>query len=98
VLGDSGLKVGQGQLEGTDCEEFEGPCVEGSDDEVEVLDAGGGKSLHGEIGFDKFGSWSWSVEFRCAVLRFDGENDSVRLSRTDNFSAVDSMKWFIPCI
>ena len=40
-------------MKGTDCEEFEGPCVEGSSDKAEVLD--GGKSLHGEIGFDKLG-------------------------------------------
>ena len=59
-------------MEGTDCEEFEGPCIDG------------------EIGFDKLGRWS--VKLGCTALRFDGENGSVRLSRTDSFSAVDSMK------
>jgi len=54
VSGDtSGSEVGERELEGTDCEEVEGPWFEGGTDKFEVLD--GGKSLHGEIGFDELG-------------------------------------------
>ena len=49
MLGDSGSEGGERVLEGSDCEESKGPCVE----EAEVSD--GGKSLHGEMGCDKLG-------------------------------------------
>jgi hypothetical protein len=62
---------------------------EGREAELKGVGTGlgdGDNTLHGD----------WWRYTGCA--RFDGDKGSVRLVRTDNFSVVDSINWFIPWI